>query len=152
MGFERRVYSIFGLPPAHLNNLDILLPFCAYLLGGARFISKPLLKYRVHGQNNALSLVEARSDSLERLKTRERIFYGHLAHAVAMQQKLDGLTLTRLGRYVELGPKIEPLLNIQIIEMAKKLVGTRIELEELRAQRDEIGRARGADQNAGRKE
>lgn len=132
MGFEREIYSTFGLPPAHLDNLDIMLPYYAYLLKGARFIRKPLLKYRIHGQNNSLSLIEERSDALGKLVARERIFYGHLAHAVVMQEELDRLSVTMPARYAKLAPEINPLLAIQTVEMAKKLVRTRIELQKLR--------------------
>jgi glycosyltransferase involved in cell wall biosynthesis len=131
IGFERQVYITFGMPPAHLENLDIMLPFYAYLLKGAHFISRPLLKYRVHGQNFSLSLIAERSDELGRLRTHERIFYGHLAHAVVMQEELDRLSVTMPIRYAQLAPKIGPLLTIQTVEMAKKLVRTRIELREL---------------------
>jgi glycosyltransferase involved in cell wall biosynthesis len=132
MGFERQVYSTFGMPPAHLNNLDIMLPFYAYLLKGGRFLNKTLLKYRVHGKNDSLSLVEERSNELGKLVTRERIFYGHIAHAVVMQEELDRLSETMPARYAELAPTIGPLLAIQTVEMAKKLVRNRIKLQQLR--------------------
>jgi glycosyltransferase involved in cell wall biosynthesis len=127
-GFERAVYLTFGVPPAHLNNLDIMLPFYAYLLKGGVFINKPLLKYRVHGENNSLSLIAQRSDELTRLRTLERIFYGHLAHAIVMQDVLESLAVTMPARYAELAPRIGPLLTIQTVEMAKKLVRNGIEL------------------------
>jgi glycosyltransferase involved in cell wall biosynthesis len=132
IGFEREIYSVFGLPPAHLDNLDIMLPFYAYLLKGARFINKPLLKYRIHGKNNSLSLIAERSNDLGRLMTREHIYYGHIAHAVAMQEELNRLSVTMPVRYAELAPRIGPLLTIQTVEMAKNLVRTKIELQELR--------------------
>jgi len=131
-GFDRQVYLTFGVPPAHLDNLDIMLPFYAYLLKGGRFLNKSLLKYRIHGQNGALSLIEQRSDELGKLVTRERIFYGHIAHAVVMQEELDRLSQTMPARYAELAPTIGPLLSIQTVEMAKKLVRNRIELQQLR--------------------
>jgi glycosyltransferase involved in cell wall biosynthesis len=130
IGFEREIYATFGMPPAHLGNQDIMPPFYAYLLKGARFIPKPLLKYRVHGQNASLSLIAERSDELGRLRTRDRIFHGHLAHAVVMQEVLDRLSVMMPARYTELAPKIGPLLTIQTVEMAKKLVRNRIELQE----------------------
>jgi glycosyltransferase involved in cell wall biosynthesis len=132
MGFERQVYSTFGMPPAHLDNLDIVVPFYAYILKGARYLNKPLLKYRVHGQNNALDLVEERSDEQGKLVTRDRIFYGHIAHAVVMLEELDRLSETMPARYRELAPQIGPLLTIQTVEMAKKLVRNRIKLQQLR--------------------
>ncbi len=130
IGFEREIYATFGMPPAHLNNWDIMLPFYAYLLKGAHFISKPLLKYRIHGQNASLSLTAERSDELGRLRTHDRIFYGHLAHSVVMEEELDRLNVTMPARYAELAPKIGPLLTIQTVEMAKKLVRNRIKLQE----------------------
>jgi glycosyltransferase involved in cell wall biosynthesis len=131
IGFEREVYSAFGLPPSHLGALDIMLPFCAYLLKGARFVRKPLLKYRVHGQNTSLSLIAEKSDELEQLVTKERIFNSHLAHAVLMQEELDRLSVTMPARHAELADKIGPLLTVQTVEMAKKVVRTRIEMHRL---------------------
>jgi hypothetical protein len=60
----------------------------------------------------------------ERLVTRDRIFYGHIAHAVVMLEELDRLSETLPARYRELAPSIGPLLTIQTVEMAKKLVRT----------------------------
>jgi glycosyltransferase involved in cell wall biosynthesis len=131
-GFEREVYSTFGVPPAHLNNLDIMLPFYAYLLKGGRFLNKPLVRYRIHGKNDSLSFIEQRSDERGKLLVRDRAFYGHIAHAVAMMEELDRLSETMPDRYRELAPKIGPLLTIQAVEMAKKLVRNRTELERLK--------------------
>jgi glycosyltransferase involved in cell wall biosynthesis len=131
IGFEREIYSTFGLPPAHLGAFDIMLPFYAYLLKGARFVRKPLLKYRVHGQNSSLSLIAEKSNGVERLLANERIFNCHLAHAVFMQEELDRLSEAMPERYRDLAKKIGPLLTIQTVEMAKKLVKTRIELQQV---------------------
>jgi glycosyltransferase involved in cell wall biosynthesis len=132
IGFEREIYTTFGLPPRHLDNLDILLPFYAYLLKGARFVHKPLLKYRIHGQNNALSRKADQLNGIDRLVVRDHIYYGHIAHAVAMQEQLDALSVSMPSRYAELAPKIAPLLTMQTVEMAKKLVRNRIQLQALR--------------------
>src|SRR5262245_20429699 len=139
MGFERQVYETFGMPPAHLENRDIMVPFYAYLLKGAHFIRKPLLKYRVHGKNAALSLIAERSDELGKARIHERIIYGHLAHAVVMDEVLDRLSATMPARYTELAPKIGPLLTIQMVEMAKKLVRARVELYQLGISSSAIG-------------
>jgi glycosyltransferase involved in cell wall biosynthesis len=129
MGFEREVYETFGLPPSHLGAFDIMLPYYAYLLRGARFLRKPLLKYRVHDRNSSLSLIAEKSNELEhQLRAKERIFAGHLAHAVLMQEELDRLSATMPTRFAELSARIAPLVNIQTVEMAKKLVRTQIEL------------------------
>jgi len=131
MGFEREVYSTFGLPPAYLGTCDIMLPYYAYLLKGARFIRKPLLKYRVHGQNTSLSLIAEKSNGVEPMLMQERIFGDHLAHAVLMQDELHRLSVRMPSRYPELVTRIDPLITIQIVEIAKKLVRTRVELHKL---------------------
>ena len=48
-----------------------------------------------------------------------------------MQEALDGLQVTMPARYRRLAPTIGPLLTIQAVEMAKKMVRTRIELRKL---------------------
>jgi hypothetical protein len=45
-----------------------------------------------------------------------------------MQEVLDHINTTMPERYAELAPKIGPLLTIQTVEMAKKLVRARAEL------------------------
>jgi SAM-dependent methyltransferase len=54
-----------------------------------------------------------------------------------MQEVLDSLSVTMPARYSELAPKIGPLLTIQTVEMAKKLVRNQIELQRLRGLRGE---------------
>ena len=73
IGFEREVYATFGLPPSHLRAADIMLPFYAYLLKGARFIREPLLKYRVHAQNSSMGLAAAKTEGLDKLRVHEQI-------------------------------------------------------------------------------
>ena len=108
-----------------------MLPFYAYLLKGARFIRKPLLRYRVHAGNTSLSLAAEKVDSVDKLLVNERAFNAHLMHALLMQEELDRLSLTMPMRYAQLANRIGPLLKIQIVEMAKKLVKTRVELHAL---------------------
>ena len=141
MGFDREVYATFGLPPSHLEASDIMLPFYAYLLKGARFISKPLLRYRVHGRNTSKSLAAEKAEGIELLRTHERIFQGHLAHAVLMQEELDRLSLTMPARYSELANTIGPLLRIQTVEIAKKLVRVRRDLHDFGRQSNALVRA-----------
>jgi len=130
MGFEREIYTTFGWPPMHLGTFDIMLPYYAYLLKGARFIEKPLLKYRVHSGNLSLSLIEEKQDEMGQLLTRERMFYQHLAHALLMQEELERLNGERPDRYADVAKRIAPLLTVQTVEMAKKLVRTRVELQQ----------------------
>jgi hypothetical protein len=47
-----------------------------------------------------------------------------------MQEELDRPSLTMPARHAQLAGTIGPLLNIQTVEMAKKLVGTRRELHQ----------------------
>jgi glycosyltransferase involved in cell wall biosynthesis len=136
MGFDREVHAKFGWPPSYLGTADIILPFWACLLNGARFIQKPLLGYRVHGHNASLSLIAERSDRLNELIAKERMFYLHIAHALFMQEELTRVAAEKPERYAPVAARISPLLAIQVTEMAKKLVRTRAELDELRRTSD----------------
>jgi glycosyltransferase involved in cell wall biosynthesis len=131
MGFERDLYTRYGWPHDVLGAEDIMFPFYAYLEKGVQFISRPLLKYRVHSANTSLSLIAEKSDLRGQLTAHERAFNGHMAHAVMMQDMLTRLSVEQPNRYSELEKRISPLLTIQTVEMAKKLVRTRIKLYEL---------------------
>lgn len=128
IGFERDLYTRFGWPHDMLGAADIMFPFYAYLRKGARFIQKPLMKYRVHSTNSSLGLTAERSDLLERLRVNERIYNGHVAHAVVMQEQLARLSSENPEKYSAVARSIDPLLRIQIVEMAKKLIRTRLEI------------------------
>lgn len=130
-GMERDLFKTFGWPPDYLGAADIMMPFYAYLQKGARFIPTPLFKYRVHGENTSLSLTTERSTGVERMMVQERTFVSHLAHAFFMQAELERLVGQASGRYSELAKRIFPLLTVQQVEMARKLIRTRIELYEL---------------------
>jgi len=131
MAFEREVYATFGWPPLYLGTYDIMFPYYAHLLKGARFIEKPLLKYRVHAGNTSLSLIEESGDETRRLLMRERMYFGHLAHALLMQEELRRLKGEQRERYAELAERIAPLLTVQITEMGRKLVNARIDLQRI---------------------
>jgi glycosyltransferase involved in cell wall biosynthesis len=134
MSFERELYRKFGWPPTYLEAADIMFPFYANLLKGARFINKPLFRYRVHSDNTSLSLIANReSDEIEKAAVLERIFYIHLAHALFMKEELSRVSTEEPARYSEIEARISPLLSIQAHEMAKKFVKARRELGELRA-------------------
>ena len=136
MGFERALYETFGWPPTHfLEAGDIVLPFYAYLLKGARFIKRPLLKYRVHSHNASLSLLAEKTLGQDRLLAIERSLNNHLAHAVFFEEELHRLQKESPALYWRVVERILPLVRIQIIEMAKKLVKTRRDLDNLRRQR-----------------
>jgi glycosyltransferase involved in cell wall biosynthesis len=124
IGFERDLYETFGWIPADkgTEGYDIIIPFYAYLLKGARFVNEPLLKYRVHGQNTSLSLVLDRSSEIQKLEVEERIYLNHLSHAVLMDEVIQRLCSEAPARYGPIATRILPLLTIQIVEMSKKLV------------------------------
>jgi Glycosyl transferase family 2 len=130
IGFERDLFTTFGLPPAYLSCYDIMYPFYAYLLKGARFVAKPLLKYRVHSQNSSLSLQHESSSGIDRLLVEEEIHFRHLAHAFLMEAELDRLNDADPSRYSEIVRAIKPLVAVQAIERARKLTRTRIALSE----------------------
>ena len=122
IGFERELYAKFGWPPAYLGAYDIMLPFYACLLKGARFISSPLLKYRVHGGNTSLSLQAESASSREKAAIEEHDYHVHLAHAVLMEEELIRLRVEVPERYGPMADRILPLLGIQVAEMSKKLI------------------------------
>jgi glycosyltransferase involved in cell wall biosynthesis len=122
IGFERELYAKFGWPPAYLGAYDIMLPFYACLLKGARFISSPLLKYRVHRGNTSLSLRSETASSWEKAAFEERDYLVHLAHAVLMEEEITRLRAEVPERYGPIADQILPLLGIQMAEMSKKLV------------------------------
>lgn len=121
IGFDRKIYDKFGWVPRYLGAYDIMYPFYAYLLNGARFISKPLVNYRVHGQNTSLSLRGEMANSLEKPLLEERMLIAHMAHATLMEEELNRLRTEMPARYGPIAERITPLLAIQLSEMAKKL-------------------------------
>jgi glycosyltransferase involved in cell wall biosynthesis len=132
LGFEREIYARFGWPPAYLSAYDIMFPFYAYLLKGARFLSKPLLKYRLHSKNTSLSLeAESSPGAAAALVVQEEIFFRHLAHAFLMETEVDRLNAADPARFSAVARAIKPLIGIQATEMARKLTTTRIALNEL---------------------
>jgi glycosyltransferase involved in cell wall biosynthesis len=126
IGFERALYERFGWVPDCLKGYDIIYPFYAYLLRGARFIPTPLVKYRVHGANASISLkAEQAANSFEKSLIEESAFLNHLAHAVKMEEILDQLSGEAPERYGTIAGRMIPLLNVQMAEVAKKLVRSR---------------------------
>jgi glycosyltransferase involved in cell wall biosynthesis len=141
MGFDRVILETFGWPPTEfLGASDLILPFYAYLLKGAIFLNKPLLKYRVHSGNSSGSLLVERSVGENRLLELERVFGNHLAHAVFFQEELDRLRSESSERYGEVADRMLPLVGIQLAEMAKKLVRNRRELAALRRRESSVGK------------
>jgi glycosyltransferase involved in cell wall biosynthesis len=122
IGFARQIYEKFGWVPRYLRAYDVMYPFYAYLLNGARFVTQPLLKYRVHGNNMSLSLTAEKADQFARALIEERIYLNHLAHATLMEEELDRMQAERPERYGPIAKRIKPLLAIQLAEMSKKLV------------------------------
>jgi glycosyltransferase involved in cell wall biosynthesis len=125
IGFDREIYDKFGFVPSYMKVYDVIYPFYAYLLNGARFIPRPLVKYRIHANNASLSLQEERADEAEKARIKQRQYLQHLGFAVLMEEVLDRLQNEQPGRYRPIGERIIPLLNIQLAEQAKKLVRSR---------------------------
>jgi hypothetical protein len=121
IGFDREIYERFGWVPQYLGAYDIMYPFYAYLTRGAKFLNKPLLKYRVHRGNTSASLQAERADELHKSLVEERIFMQHIAHATLMQEVLERLSTEQPDRYGPTANRIMPLLAVQLAEMAKKL-------------------------------
>jgi glycosyltransferase involved in cell wall biosynthesis len=133
MGFDRAIYETFGWPPTEfLECSDIILPFYAYFLGGARFVREPLLKYRVHSRNSSLSLLSEKTAGEAQLLASERSWKNHLAHAIFFDEEIDRLRELSSERFAALANRIRPLVQTQITEMGRKLVKTRKELHQLR--------------------
>jgi glycosyltransferase involved in cell wall biosynthesis len=133
MGFDRAIYDNFGWPPTHLLGAgDIVLPFYAYLLNGARFISEPLLKYRVHARNTSLSLLAEKTTGEDRLLAVQRSYNNHLAHAVFFARELDWLRHESPARFADVANRVLPVVEGQRKMLTKALVRTRRELEKLR--------------------
>jgi glycosyltransferase involved in cell wall biosynthesis len=125
IGFERAIYEKFGWVPKYLKAYDMMYPFYAYLLKGARFVRTPLLSYRIHSENTSLSLKAEKAAFSERWEIEERGYINHLAHAVLMEEELDRLRNEEPERYKSIADRILPLLAIQMAEMSKKLVRSR---------------------------
>ena len=105
-GFEARLSEKqFGWPPTDfLECSDIVLPFYAYLLGGARFIHEPLLKYRIHSRNSSLSLKGEKTTGEEQLLALDRSLRNHLAHAIFFDEELDRIRSKSPQRYAQRWP------------------------------------------------
>ena len=109
MGFERDIYVRFGWPPEYLTAEDLLIPFYAYLRKGARFIPEPLMKYKVHAQNTAMTLEwERTQDPVDKLLIEAEDFYVHIAHAVRMSTELDRLVSSDPTEFLEIARQSSP--------------------------------------------
>ena len=132
MGFDRAIIENFGWPPTDfLGCGDIVLPFYAYLLGGARFVHEPVLKYRVHSGNSSLSLLAEKTAGEAHLMAADRSVTTHLKHAIFFDEELDRLRSRSPQKYAAVANRIQPLVGIQIAEMSRKLVRNRKELHQL---------------------
>ncbi len=132
MGFDHAIIETFGWPPTDFFECgDIVLPFYAYLLDGARFIHEPLLKYRVHSRNSSLSLLAEKTAGEAQLLATDRSLTIHLKHAIFFDEELDRLRSESPQRYAAVANRIKPLVGVQITEMSRKLVKNRRELHQL---------------------
>lgn len=130
MGCDREVYETFpfspNTPARVLGTIDIMFPFYAGLLNGCASIPTPLMQYRVHGAQTSLAVAHERAaGELSQLIVEERIWEGHLAHAIFMRETLDKLTRLAPARFGPLGKELEPALANQTFIMAKRQVEAR---------------------------
>lgn len=132
IGLERALYDTFGWPPIELEVVDIMVVFYAYLLKGAKFIPRPLLKYRVHDANSSHSLQAERLSGIERLAADEQMYYLHLAHAVYARDLMTRLSVEQPEPYGGMRLGIGPLLDVQVSECARKFAEARAALETAR--------------------
>ncbi len=137
MGFERRLIDTFGWPPtAFLGASDIILPFYAYLLNGARFINEPLLQYRVHSHNSSLSLAAEKATGENLLLLQERMASTHLMHAIFFDEELERLQGESPAKFADPEDRIRPLVRAQIVERARHLLRARMKLHQFRDKPD----------------
>jgi glycosyltransferase involved in cell wall biosynthesis len=130
--FERELYDTFGWPPPELEVIDVMEPFYAHLLKGARFIEKPLFRYRVHSGNSSHSLRAERLSGIELVEAEEHMKFIHLNHAVHARDIVLRLSNEQPERYRKVKDRIWPLLDIQLTETARKFTTCRAELERMR--------------------
>jgi len=133
MGYDREVYELFAYchnnPPCHLGTTDIALAFYGGLLDGCETIYEPLMKYRMHGVQGSLSIALAGAkEGLEKLIVEERMWHGHLAHAIYMREVLGRLEILAPVRYLAMKERFKPLLDYQLLIMASRQVDARKKL------------------------
>lgn len=130
MGCDRRLYEAFppcmGSPPHHLGTQDIMLCFYGGLLNGCKYITEPLMQYRIHGAQNSLSVaVDGAKCERDRLLLEEKMWLAHLAHAHYMHEVLDRVVQVRTDHYQSISERIKPLLVHQSYIMSYRLITVR---------------------------
>jgi hypothetical protein len=130
MGCDRELHETFPFtansPPAHLGTHDIMLPFHAGLLGGCSAIAQPLMDYRIHGQQFSITAVhEHAPNDLRRRIIEERMWEGHLAHALFQKETLEALTRIANARFGPVAKRLESALANQLHIMADRQVAVR---------------------------
>jgi len=128
-GCDRRFYEAFppcrGNPPKHLDAQDIIFPFLAGFLSGVVILTVPLMKYRIHGNQNSLSVKHSNADSSEeKLLILEKIWRIHLSHSIWMTDTLNlifNLDKIRFASHMDL--LTEPLKN-QVHIMSYRVIDT----------------------------
>jgi len=133
MGSSRELLEYFnysgGVLPVHLGAADIMLTFFACLLNGCEMISAPQMKYRVHGEQGSGSIaLQFSKNDLQKLVQEEKIWFGHLAHALFMREILDQCKAKDPLRFAPISERIEPLLLEQVVLMATRAAQVRKQL------------------------
>ena len=130
MGCDRELYETFpfspNTPARVLGTIDIMFPFHAGLLNGCASIPMPLMQYRMHGAQTSLVVAhEQAHDALTQLVVEERIWEGHLAHALFMKETLAKLAQLSPERFSGTLQALEPALANQTFIMAQRQVEAR---------------------------
>jgi len=122
--YDTQMFEVFpnclGAPPRHLGTQDIIWPFYACLLNGCVGISEPLMKYRIHGAQFSLSVAHSRAEKVEKQVLEEKMWWGHLAHALLMREALKEVVAIAPARYRELYNRLLPMLEHQTWLMAHR--------------------------------
>jgi glycosyltransferase involved in cell wall biosynthesis len=130
MGCDRRLYEAFppcsGSPPNHLQTQDIMLCFYGGLLNGCKYITEPLMQYRIHGDQNSLSIaIDRAASELNKLVLEEKMWFSHLAHSHFMSEVMDRCVQIAKDHYQLISDRIKPLLSHQSYLMSSRLIAVR---------------------------
>lgn len=125
-GCDRRFYEAFppcmGNPPKHLEAQDILFPFLSGFLSGYFVITVPLMKYRIHGNQNSLSInLSKKTNEIDKLLALKKIWKVHLSHACWMIDTLEQLYILDKSRFQPLVNTLTEHLKTQSQTMSRRL-------------------------------
>lgn len=130
LGWDRRIYDIFGdIPPSPLGE-DAFIPFRCALVAGFAYIPKPLVKYRDHGGNISFWAKDKRASRCHLVKLGTEILEFEIGmykcwlqdvrvaaeQGLLSAQELEWAEKT-LGRHIKISGSIIRLLQADILLM-----------------------------------